>query len=323
MMIAAMSLSLIHFAHAMQQKPVQREAVGTELLMDRVGPPSDEAVGVFKYAGMEHVTPHVLTTPERAKVEAVLNSLPSLTKHLLMKKLHRLAFVDGIPGEGTGLTSPVAKTGSYDITLRASIFDESFSTFLTTKERRVFTDDGSGTVVSVEGTGTDALTYVLLHESTHVMDRSCGLTASGTWLVGGIWSVESDLAPQLSSSVAATTIFRGGSRIEVGKAVGLYEALSKTPFVTLYATASSSEDLAELVAWHEIQSQHHGNLIVVVSDSLGNTLQRWEPLTFPGVQKRFSVVDQLLASRLPCSGLSSIRKPTSRTPVRVRRYPGD
>lgn len=322
-MIAAISLLLIPFAQAMRQKSVQREAVGTELLMDRVGPPSDEAVGVFKYAGMENVTPHVLTTPEWAKVEAVLNSLPSLTKRVLMKKLHRLAFVDGIPGEGTGLTSPVAKTGSYDITLRASIFDESLSRFLTTKERRVFTDDGSGTVVSVEGTGTDALTYVLLHESTHVMDKSCGLTASGSRLVGGIWSDESDLAPQLSSSVAATTIFRGGSRIEVGRAVGLYDALSTSPFVTLYATASSSEDLAELVAWHEIQNQHHGNLIVSVSDSLGKTLQRWEPLTFPGVQRRFSVVDKLLASRLLCNSFSSIRMPMRRTPMRVRRYPGD
>ena len=67
-----------------------------------------------------------------------------------------------------GLPLPVANTGLYDITLRASILNEPLSTFLTTKERRIFTDDGSGITVTVEGTGADALTYVLLHESTRM-----------------------------------------------------------------------------------------------------------------------------------------------------------
>src|SRR5260370_36552999 len=92
--------------------------------MARVATPSQEAVDAFKKAGMEDIRPHMLTTSERARVEAVLASLPSLNRHVLEKKLHYLAFVDGIPGEGTGLTSSVAKTGLYDITLRSSILDE-------------------------------------------------------------------------------------------------------------------------------------------------------------------------------------------------------
>jgi hypothetical protein len=57
---------------------------------------------------------------------------------------------------------------------------------------------------------------------------------------------------------------------------------------------------AELVAWHEALRQHHGDLIIEVNDARGKTLRQWEPLTFPGVQKRFADIDELLASPESC-----------------------
>jgi hypothetical protein len=301
LLTAALSVALMPLAHATQQDSPQSEVAGIAVLMARVGPPSQLATKEFKNAGMEDVKPHILTTLERAKVEAALTSLPTLSKQVLEKKLHRLAFVDGIPGTGTGLTSPDAKTGLYDITLRASILDEPLSTFLTTKERRVFTDDGSGLTVKVKGTGTDALTYVLLHESTHVMDKSCGITADPhSRFTADIWTSQKKIVPQLASSAAATTVFRGVALLGAGQAAIVYDALAQTPFVSLYATASSMEDFAELVAWHEVLKQHHGDLIIEVNDARGETLRQWEPLRFPRVQKRFAGVDELLASQEPC-----------------------
>ena len=284
-------------ARATQQDGASREPAGTGVLMGRLGPPSLEAVDIFRNAGMENVRAHILTVSERAKVETVLASLPTLHKRVLESKLHRLAFVDGIPGEGTGLTSLIPNTGLYDVTLRASILEESLSTFLTSKERRVFRDDGSGISVSVEASGTDALTYVLLHESTHVMDMGCGLTAkSGNHFVAGIWTRQNRLVPLLAASAAAATVFRRGRPREVGEAAGVYDALAETPFVSLYATATASEDFAELVAWREIQEQHHGDLTIKAVDAGAKTVRLWKPLTFSQVQKRFSYVDELLAS---------------------------
>ncbi len=304
-LIAALAIALMPLAHATQQDSPQSEAAGIKALLARVGPPSQEAIDEFKKAGMEDVRPHLLTAPERANVEAALASLPTLNRHVLEKKLHYLAFVDGIPGEGTGLTSQVANTGLYDITLRTSILDEPLSTFLTTKEHRVFTDDGSGITVTVKGTGTNTLTYVLLHESTHVVDKSCGITTEPrNPFTAGIWTGQKEMVPPLASSVVATTYFRGGRPLGVGKAATVYDALAQTPFVSLYATATDQEDFAELVAWHEIMKQHHGNLVIEVNDARGKTLRQWEPLTFPEVQKRFADVDKLLASQDPCSGLS-------------------
>ena len=273
--------------------------------MARVGPPSQSAIDEFKKAGMEGVRPHTLTAPERAKVATALASLPALNRHVLDKKLRYLAFVDGIPGEGTGLTGQIEKTGLYDITLRASIVNELLSSFLTTKERRVFSDDGSGITVAVEGTGTDALTYVLLHESTHVVDSACGITAEPhSQFTAGIWAAHREMVSELASSMAATTYFHGGHPIGIGKAATVYDALAQTPFVSLYATASRNEDFAELVAWDEVLKQHEGSLVIEVHDAHGNILKRWEPLTFPKVQKRFSEVNELLASQASCSSLS-------------------
>jgi hypothetical protein len=304
-MSAALGIAVMPLAYAAQRDSPQSEAAGVQELMARVGPPSDVALDDFKKAGMEEIRPHTLTASERAKMEAVLASLPDLTRHVLEKKLHTLAFVDGVPGEGTGLTSESAKTGLYDITLRASLLDESLSTFLTTKERRVFTADGSGLTVAVKGIGTDALTYVLLHESTHVVDRSCSITsAPHSRVIQGIWTSPHSMVPQLASSAAAATYFRGGRPLGFGQAATVYDALAQTPFVSLYATASEQEDLAELVAWREVMKQHGGNLIIEVSNARGETVRRWEPLTFPGVQKRFADVDDMLTSQETCSGLS-------------------
>jgi hypothetical protein len=301
-LIAVLGIALMPLAQTTQQDFPHSETGGVQSLMARVGPPSQEAVDEFKKAGMEEVRPHMLTAPERAKVQAALASLPAPNRYVLEKKLHYLAFVDGIPGEGTGLTSPAANTGLYDITLRASILDEPLSTFLTTKEHRVFTDDGSGVTVTIKATGTDALTYVLLHESTHVVDKTCGITTDPhSPFTTGIWVSQKEMVPALASSAAATTYFRGGHPLGLGKAVTVYDALAQTPFVSLYATATDQEDFAELVAWRDILKQHHGDLVIAVNDARGKSLGRWEPLTFPEVQKRFADVDKLLASPEPCS----------------------
>jgi hypothetical protein len=301
LLIVALGIGLMPVGLAAQSEPT-----GVAVLMDRVGSPSPEALDEFKNAGMEGVRPHELTAGERAKVEAALDSLPSLNQRVLEKRLRHLAFVDGIPGEGTGLTSPVEKTGMYDITLRTSIVDEPLSKFLTKKERRVFRDDGSGVTVTVTGTGADALTYVLLHESTHVTDFACGITAHPhSPLEVGIWGADKQMVPALAGSMATTTYFRGGKLVPMGQAAMVYDALAKTPFVSLYGTASPMEDFAELVAWYEILTQHHGDLVIAVSDAHGKTPGEWKPLTFPWVQKRFAEVDALLASPSACSSLAS------------------
>lgn len=278
-----------------------------EMLMERVGAPSALAMETFQKAGMLEVQPHALTKDEQLKIENALVALPSLHKRVLLDKLDRIAFVDGIPGEGTGLTSPGEHPGHFDITLRASLINETLSDFLTTKERRDFSNAGSEAAVTVEGQGVSALQYVVLHESTHVLDRTCHITAnSNSPFVAGIWADSRKLSASLSSSVLNTTYFRTGKPLDIEKAPAVYDALSKSPFVSLYSTAASAEDFAELVAWHEIRHDG-GSLTIKVSGGSQSAKSQWSPLSFQGVDRRFTYVDDLLAhpERYGCARYAS------------------
>ena len=267
---------------------------GAQGLAGRVAPPEKEVMAIFEEAGMREVRPHILTPAERIRVDAALAALPALHRGILEKKLRRLSFVDGIPVHGTGLTSKVGDAGQFDITLRASLLTESLGAFLSTKERRLFEADGSGRVVTVEASGTDALGYVLLHEASHVVDAALGLsTAPGSPFVSGIWEDRTVLAPGLSVSPAATTPFRRAPPVPLGRADVVYDALARTPFVSLYATAAAPEDVAELMTWHDI-ARRGGALAITVSDAAGRQLRRYEPLSFPAVKARMERVDQLL-----------------------------
>ncbi len=126
--------------------------------------------GQFVSSGMTEVRPHVLTKAEAEVVRKAISALPALHQEVLLRQLHSLSFVDGIPGNGTGLTSKRDGGDSYDITLRASVIEQSLSDFLTVKEQRVFLKEDQPLVV-LHAHGANALTYVLLHEATHVGRR--------------------------------------------------------------------------------------------------------------------------------------------------------
>ena len=144
-------------------------------MLSRVSQPSDLALNEFKKAGMQSVTPHMLTDEERGKIEAALAIIATPEQAGAGSEAARAGFRRWHSGRrNRAYIAPLPQPGMYDITLRASVIGESLTQFLTIKENRVFRDDGSGLAVTVTGKGTDALTYVLLHESSHVVDRNCG-----------------------------------------------------------------------------------------------------------------------------------------------------
>ena len=264
-------------------------------LASRVAPAEREVIERFAAAGMRGVRQHELTPAERQRIENALASLPALHRLVLEKRLRRLSFVDGIPGSGSGLFSMVPGTGQFDITLHASLLDESLTSFLTAKERRLFVPDDSGLTVTVEGSGTDALTYVLLHEVSHAVDRALRLTGdrAGSF-VDGIWNDDRTLAPPLAASAAAGTPFRRADPLPMARATAVYDALAHTPFVSLYATAAAAEDFAELVAWRHISTVYGGMLAISLRDGSGVEVKRFELLETPGVRERMAHVDALL-----------------------------
>ena len=268
-------------------------------LRSRIGPPTALVVETYVKAGAADITSHEFTDKEWALVETALARLPPLHRRILQGHLRRLSFVDGKPGAGSALTSRAdaeQKSDVFDITLRASLLQESLTDFLNTKEANLFEADGSGYAVRFEAGTTDALTYILLHEATHVVDQTLGLTASdASPFRVGIWTAPRQLAEPYASSLVSKTWFRRAPKIPIGQAPTYYRALGQTPFVSFYATAAAPEDLAELVAWQQLVTRFGQTLTLEVRDGEGRTAYAYEPLRSARFRGRFPEVEALLA----------------------------
>ena len=265
-------------------------------LHTRTAPPAPDVVDAFSQMAGKTATAYQPNAAELQRLAQALASLPPLHRYMLEHHLRHLSFV-ATDGRGTGLTAAVGD-GDYplfDITLRAGILDETLSDFLTAKERQLFLDDGSGTMVSVNASG-DALPYVLLHEASHVVDHVLGLSSElAPELARGIWIDRRGLSAPWSEQAIAGTPYRGGEAMPARQAVALYEALSHTPFPSLYATAAAPEDFAELVAWRELSlASPTSTLEFVVQDSQGHQLYSVKPLQSGAVRQRMDALADLL-----------------------------
>lgn len=211
-------------------------------------------------------TPHVLTQAERRQLSAALDALPPLHRRVLSERLRTLSFLDGMPN--TALTSTVNPDGDYrlfDITIRAGVLGQNVSEWLTDKERTCFDAAGSPLGVSIEAGTLPALVYALIHEATHVVDSSLRITpsppakgqpASGAdfgAFTRGVWADSTTPAAPYRDPLLESVRFRSGGRVlPIGDARAVYEALSRTPFASLYGSRNCYDDLAEYVALYEL-----------------------------------------------------------------------
>ena len=156
--------------------------------------------------------------------------------------------------------------------------------------------------VSIDGGSLDALIFILLHESTHIVDGSMHMTP-GTWVDGGtseapvtsafaagVWTDRVSVAPVHAQPLLDRIVFRkGGAPLPVAQAPDLYAALSRTPFASLYGSSSAPDDLAEFVAWYHLTQRLAQPYRITVRDG-DRVVYAYEPMMSPLVQKRFAAM---------------------------------
>ncbi|PCD02954.1 hypothetical protein COC42_00495 [Sphingomonas spermidinifaciens] len=269
-------------------------------LRARVGEPSRDVLAAYRGSGATGVGPHNLSDAEWKQVDAAIAALPRQHRDILQRHLRRISFVEASDGAGNALTSQVdADCGEalFDLTLRAGLFRESLSRFLTDKEAGLFEADGSGTTVRIEAGELPAVPYILLHESSHIVDRVLGLSTRNAFREG-VWARGEGraLAPGLVNNATGSIAWRGGAKRPIGDAAALYAGMRQTPFVSLYASVAPGEELAELIAWQQLEARWHVRPAIVVRDLEGKILHRYVPLDAPAVRARLKRVTVLLAS---------------------------
>ncbi|GAA4919449.1 hypothetical protein [Mucilaginibacter defluvii] len=270
-------------------------------LTQRVEKTPDDVIKMFREAGMSP-TEHQLTKEEASIVASAFAALPPLHQRILKRHLKSISFLDNMPN--TALTSPVAdkeNVNLYHITFRAGILHQTVSEWVTEKERKSFVADPSLSI-SVQAGLLSALTYVLIHEGTHVVDGSVHLISADT-IAGkphmtafardfskGVWRNINSHSWPFRDSLVVKSIFRpGGRRYLPAEATQVYGELIRTPFVSLYSTASWHEDLAELVTLYHLTKIFKQPFRIQIEKE-GKVLQDFEPMRSGTVQKRLRLI---------------------------------
>lgn len=289
-------------ADAHRAQTLLRHAINPEAPIEsRIGETPASVLEMFKDAGLGTPTTHELTPAERRAFADAVAKLPLLHARILRERLRRVSFLDGMPN--TALTSTVNPDEThhvFDITIRASVFAETVSEFLTQKERTCFDTTGSPLAVSIETGPLDAVVYVLLHEATHIVDRSLGFTpefgarasdgSAMTPFTEGVWSERTIPVPRFRHEILGRVRFgAGGEPLPIDQAISVYEALMKTPFASLYGSTNWYDDAAELVTWYHLAERLALPYRVVIRDA-GREVFAYEPMRSPLVRSR---IDQM------------------------------
>ena len=245
---------------------------------------------------------HVVTPAERVTLENALAQLTPFQREVLQKRLHAIYFIDGLPGNA--LTFPDGGSTPkpmYSIAVRAGALHETVSELVTRKERTLFESAGSDLSVTVEGGTLSAIVYVLLHEATHIVDFTVGAAPTPAHpggkhpLVSEIWQDDRTPTNEYRLPVLMSIFWRTRQAMPIAQAAELYEALSHTPFISVYSSCDSHDDLAELVAWTELTGRLHQPYRIVISNG-ANIVRVFEPAQSNLVRARQKFLSELTGS---------------------------
>ncbi len=264
---------------------------------ERIRPAPATVFTKFRDAGM-NPTVHVLTAIEKKKVDRAFSILPSLHQKILKEHLHSISFMDNMPN--TAFTSPVEPAGPkkmFNITFRAGILNETISEWATWKENTYYTtSEKNAFQVIIEGGDLDAITYILLHEATHIVDAVLNITpqpdenddlAAPNPFITGVWHNRNEPLEKFIDPILETTRFRSGKPMAISSAANVYKALLDTPFASLYSMASWHEDLAELLTIYHLTGKMDQPYKILVRKN-GEVVFAYEPFSNGQVVKRRS-----------------------------------
>ena len=196
--------------------------------------------------------------------------LPPLHRKVLRERLVGVYFIKDFLG--SGLTEYVLdESGNMYafMVFNPGVLKYGVSKWLTMKENTCFIP-GSGSVdIRIDvGNGYKGLLYILLHETTHVVDyvmrvtpyvdesvaRFFGHRPETGPFVRGVWESYKEPVDEDFPHGDRITFYgmNNGPKISLTQALTVYSKLENGPFVSMYSTLSWAEDLAEFVTFYHL-----------------------------------------------------------------------
>lgn len=247
-----------------------------------------------------------ISEKDKAVISDAFNNLPPKTKKILQERLIGIYFINNLLG--SGLTEWVAgkdgKIYSFMV-FNPSLLRKSFSGLMTDKERTAFIYNDKSYDIKIECGEGSGFQYILLHESTHSVDYSLGITpfadegikkqkktaTSATEFTRNIW--DDYEIPHSKFSLNGKISFYGmggGAKLNISDSPEVYKILGSSPFVSLYSSLSWAEDLAEFVTfyhWTEVMKKKYE--ITVLRN--GKVVYSYQPMRSDSVKKRIGTIN--------------------------------
>jgi hypothetical protein len=286
----------------------------TTSLESRVGNPSASVLSLFREAGHPDAKTHPLSEAELAQLRAAIQALPRVHRRILHERLRLVSFLDGMPNSAlTSTVNPKEPFKLFEITFNARILRQNVSEWLTWKEQSCFDSKGSRLSVSVDaGTKLDALLYVLLHEATHIVDASEGITPPivvdgrsvkaanhpASAFTEGVWNDLSLPVAEFRDPIREQVRFYSNpnaGQIPVDQAPDVYEWLRHTPFVSLYGGRNWLDDLAEFATVYHLTRVLKQPYRIVVRRG-NEEIFAYEPMKSELVRRRFGQMKRFYES---------------------------
>ena len=273
-------------------------------LSSRIHEASSQILSNYRIKGLTNPKPHVLTPGEQTVVEKAFDILPPLNGRVLTNHLASIFFIEDMPNGAA--TFPIQRANSlplFGIAVDSKLLKQSASEWLTEKERTCFSFTNSHASLRVDcGTNVSAFGYILLHESSHIVDfceRLASDPVSGKPLEeehsfsSGVWrDAHTPTALGQYRLREQVRFYHFGKRIAADEAPEVYSSFMATPFASLYGSTSTADDFAEFVTlWHITHVLNQPYKIEIAR--AGSRILSIEPMTSSLREARFSKIKRV------------------------------
>ena len=213
---------------------------------------------------------------------------------------------------GSGFTDYIISEDNKIYTLlilNPSVFRSDLSSWLTYRENTCFISSPEHRIEVDCGKEYRGLMYILLHETTHVVDyiqlhtpfvepdmvKIGNFRTDKTAFTDGFWEDYSSPAEDHNYSYRGNLTFYGmggGPKINISDAAEVYKQLSESPFISLYGSMSWAEDFAELVTFYHLTEKLKQPYTIKFFKGK-ETPYNLEPAKSPNVLKRIKNLQNL------------------------------
>ncbi|MBN2439793.1 MAG: hypothetical protein JXJ04_00550, partial [Spirochaetales bacterium] len=245
-----------------------------------------------------------------------LDKLPELHKKVLNRRLVGIYFIENFMGSGMAdFVLDENDTIYCNLFINPGTLKTDITEWMTFRENTCFSPgDPDLSIVQDCGKEYTGLMYILLHETSHIVDYVCSVTPYidaaikeikhkpdvSTGFTQGVWE-KYDTPEKAYDFNGRSEIsfygFKGGPKISKNEAEAFYTRCGNTPFVSLYGASNWAEDWAESVTWYyftgilhqpyEIQIYKAQELIMVMT-----------PMDREKVKMRIPVIEEILAGEM-------------------------